>query len=55
MNLIFALSPLLAVGVGALLLMLAEALGKPALALDPRVIGLQCVQGRPNIGRGVGH
>src|SRR5688572_4633668 len=32
MNLIFALSPLLAVGVGALLLMLAEALGKPVAA-----------------------
>jgi NADH-quinone oxidoreductase subunit N len=30
MNLVFALSPLLAVGGGALLLMLAEALGKPA-------------------------
>jgi NADH-quinone oxidoreductase subunit N len=32
MSLIFALSPLLAVGCGALLLMLAEALGKPASA-----------------------
>jgi NADH-quinone oxidoreductase subunit N len=32
MNLLFALSPLLAVGCGALLLMLAEALGKPATA-----------------------
>jgi NADH-quinone oxidoreductase subunit N len=30
MSLLFALSPLLAVGVGALLLMLAEAVGKPA-------------------------
>jgi NADH-quinone oxidoreductase subunit N len=32
MNLLFALSPLLAVGGGALLLMLAEALGRPATA-----------------------
>ncbi|MEY2930913.1 MAG: hypothetical protein RL033_1662, partial [Pseudomonadota bacterium] len=32
MNLLFALSPLLVVASGALLLMLAEALGKPALA-----------------------
>jgi NADH-quinone oxidoreductase subunit N len=40
MNLIFALSPLLAVGVGALLLMLAEALGKPALASGTNADGV---------------
>ena len=32
MSLLFALSPLLAVGIGALLLMLAEAAGKPVAA-----------------------
>ena len=40
MNLIFALSPLLAVGVGALLLMLAEALGKPLAAAGLNSEGL---------------
>jgi NADH-quinone oxidoreductase subunit N len=40
MSLIFALSPLLAVGVGALLLMLAEAMGKPAAAEGVNAAGV---------------
>jgi len=40
MNLIFALSPLLAVGCGALLLMLAEALGKPVFATGVNADGV---------------
>ncbi len=40
MNLIFALSPLLAVATGALLLMLAEALGKPVAAAGVNAEGL---------------
>jgi NADH-quinone oxidoreductase subunit N len=40
MSLIFALSPLLAVGGGALLLMLAEAMGKPATAEGVNAAGV---------------
>jgi NADH-quinone oxidoreductase subunit N len=40
MSLLFALSPLLAVGVGALLLMLAEAVGKPATAEGVNAAGV---------------
>src|SRR5262249_39622411 len=40
MNLLFALSPLLAVAGGALLLMLAEALGRPAVAAGVNAEGL---------------
>jgi NADH-quinone oxidoreductase subunit N len=53
MNLIFALSPLLAVGVGALLLMLAEALGKPvgALGLNSEGVVIDAGAGRaPELG-----
>jgi NADH-quinone oxidoreductase subunit N len=55
MNLIFALSPLLAVGVGALLLMLAEALGKPvgATGLNSEGVVTDAGAGRaPELGLG---
>jgi len=40
MSMLFALSPILAVGVGALLLMLAEAAGKPAAAAGVNAAGV---------------
>jgi NADH-quinone oxidoreductase subunit N len=55
MNLIFALSPLLAVAAGALLLMLAEALGKPvgAAGLNSEGVVMDAGAGRaPELGLG---